>query len=123
MAPYQFIDRPSPFNSKGGKTLPIFAVTPAHLETGMVDPVAFEWAKKAGYKADAGSLLLVPGEDGQLAGALFGLGKNPSDTPYLTGRLARQLPAGDWHVETAPLTVWAVIGSTPTSRKPARLQL
>jgi leucyl aminopeptidase len=104
MAPYQFIDRPSPFNTKGGKTLPIFAVTPAHMETGMVDPVAYEWAKKAGYKGDTGSLLLVPGEDGQLAGALFGLGKNPSDAPYLTGRLARLLPAGDWHVETAPLT-------------------
>jgi leucyl aminopeptidase len=104
MAPYQFIDRPSPFNTKGGKTLPIFAVTPAHMETGMVDPVAYEWAKKAGYKGETGSLLLVPGEDGHLAGALFGLGKNPSDAPYLTGRLARLLPAGDWHVETAPLT-------------------
>ena len=52
MAPYQFIDRPSPFNTKGGKTLPIFAVTPAHIETGMVDPVAYEWAKKAGYNGD-----------------------------------------------------------------------
>ncbi|MBL0372708.1 M17 family metallopeptidase [Rhizobium sp. KVB221] len=104
MAPYQFIDRPTPFNTKGGKTLPIFAVTPAHIETGMVEPVAYEWAKKAGYKGDTGSLLLVPGEDGLLAGALFGLGKNPSDAPYLTGRLARLLPQGDWHVETAPLT-------------------
>lgn len=104
MPPHQFIVRPSPFNTKGGKTLPIFAVTPAHMETGMVDPVAYEWAKKAGYKGDTGSLLLVPGEDGQLAGALFGLGKNPSEEPYLTGRLARLLPVGDWHVETAPLT-------------------
>jgi leucyl aminopeptidase len=104
MAPYQFIDRPSPFNTKGGRTLPIFAVTPAHLDTGMVDPLALDWAKKAGYGAETGSLLLVPGADGHLAGALFGLGKNPSETPYLTGRLARILPGGDWHVETAPLT-------------------
>ena len=104
MAPFQFIDRPTPFNNKGGKTLPIFAVTPAQLETGIVDPLAYDWAKKAGYKGDSGSLLLLPSEDGQLGGALFGLGKNPSDTPFLTGRLARLLPAGDWHVETAPLT-------------------
>jgi leucyl aminopeptidase len=104
MAPYQYIDRPSPFNSKGGKTLPIFAVTPAQLETGMVDPLALDWAKKAGYKGEPGTLLLIPSADGHLGGALFGLGKNPSDTPYITGRLARLLPAGDWHVETAPLT-------------------
>jgi len=104
MAPYQFIDRASPFNTKGGKTLPVFAVTPAHIETGMVDPVALEWAKKAGWKGDAGALLLVPSETGHLGGALFGLGKNPSDSPYLTGKLARLLPAGDWHIETAPLT-------------------
>ena len=104
MAPYQFIERASPFNTKGGKTLPVFAVTPAHLETGMVDPVALEWSKKAGWRADSGSLLLVPSETGHLGGALFGLGKTPSDQPYLSGKLARLLPAGDWHIETAPLT-------------------
>ena len=78
MAPYQFIDRPSPFNSRGGKTLPIFAITPAHIETGTIDPVALDWARKAGFKADVGSLLLVPTDDGHLGGALFGLGKTPS---------------------------------------------
>jgi len=104
MAPYQFIERASPFNTKGGRTLPVFAVTPAHIETEMVDPVALEWARKAGWKGDAGALLLVPSDTGLLGGALFGLGKNPSDNPYLTGKLARLLPAGDWHIETAPLT-------------------
>src|SRR6476620_1427591 len=104
MASYQYIERPTPFTTKGGKTLPIFAVTPAHIETGTLDPVALDWARKAGYKAESGSLLLVPGPDGQLAGALFGLGKNPSESPYITGKLARSLPEGDWHIETAPLT-------------------
>ncbi len=104
MAPYQYIDRPTPFNTKGGKTLPVFAVTPAHIETGTIDPIALDWAKKTGYKADSGTLLLIPTEDGHLGGALFGLGANPSEQPYLTGRLARSLPPGDWHIETAPLT-------------------
>jgi leucyl aminopeptidase len=45
-----------------------------------------------------------PDEDGHLGGALFGLGTNPSEQPYITGKLARSLPAGDWHIETAPLT-------------------
>ncbi|MBX4910820.1 MULTISPECIES: M17 family metallopeptidase [Rhizobium] len=104
MAPYQFIERPTPFNTKGGLTLPIFAVTPAHIETGTIDPIALDWARKAGYKAESGSLLLIPTADGHLGGALFGLGTNPSEQPYITGRLARALPAGEWHIETAPLT-------------------
>ncbi|MDI7862812.1 M17 family metallopeptidase [Rhizobiaceae bacterium n13] len=104
MAPFQFIDRPSPFSTKGGRTLPIFAVTPAHIETGTIDPIALDWAKKAGFAATAGSLLLIPTEDGHLGGALFGLGSNPSEAPFLTGKLARTLPAGEWHIETAPLT-------------------
>lgn len=104
MAPYQFIERPTPFNTKGGSTLPIFAVTPAHIETGTIDPIALDWAKKAGYKAESGSLLLIPTAAGHLGGALFGLGANPSEQPYITGKLARSLPAGDWHIETAPLT-------------------
>jgi len=104
MAPFQFIERPTPFNTKGGATLPIFAVTPAHIETGTIDPIALDWARKAGYKAESGSLLLIPTADGHLGGALFGLGTNPSEQPYITGKLARALPAGDWHIETAPLT-------------------
>ncbi|MCV3768450.1 leucyl aminopeptidase family protein [Rhizobium sp. TRM95796] len=104
MAPFQFIERPTPFNTKLGKTLPIFAVTPAHIDTGLVDPIALDWARKSGYKAEAGSLLLVPTEDGHLGGALFGLGAYPSESPYLTGKLPRILPAGEWHIETAPLT-------------------
>ncbi|MDO9417864.1 leucyl aminopeptidase family protein [Pararhizobium sp.] len=104
MAPYQFIDRLSPFNTHRGKTLPVFAVTPGQLEQGAIDPLALDWARKAVFKGDSGSLLLVPTADGHLGGALFGLGKTPSDTPFLTGRLARALPTGDWHIETAPLT-------------------
>lgn len=104
MAPFQFIERATPFNSKGGATLPIFAVTPAHIETGTIDPIALDWARKAGYKAESGSLLLIPTAEGHLGGALFGLGSNPSEQPFLTGKLARSLPAGDWHIETAPLT-------------------
>jgi leucyl aminopeptidase len=104
MAPYQFIKRSSPYNSKAGKTLPVFAVTAAHIEIGAIEPLALDWARKSGYKAETGSVLPIPSADGSLGGALFGLGKTPAATPFLTGRLARALPEGDWHVETAPLT-------------------
>ncbi|HUH50326.1 MAG TPA: M17 family metallopeptidase, partial [Mycoplana sp.] len=72
--------------------------------TGTIEPIALDWAKKAGFKAEPGSLLLIPTDDGHLGGALFGLGKSPSEAPFLTGKLARTLPGGDWHIETAPLT-------------------
>ncbi|MDQ0455437.1 leucyl aminopeptidase family protein [Rhizobium paknamense] len=104
MAQYEYIERTSPFITKGGKSLPIFAVTPAHIETGTIDPVALDWARKSGYKAETGSVLLIPTSDGHLGGALFGLGSHPAESPFLTGKLARTLPAGDWHIETAPLT-------------------
>ncbi len=92
MAPYQFIERPTPFSSKAGSTLPVFAVTPAHIEQGAIDPVALDWAKKAGFKAEAGAVLLVPSSDGSLGGVLLGLGGNPSEVPFITGKLARELP-------------------------------
>ncbi|MCM2473671.1 leucyl aminopeptidase family protein [Rhizobium sp. CG5] len=104
MVPYQYIERQTPFTTKAGKTLPIFAVTPAHVETGSIDPIALDWAKKAGFRAEAGTVLLIPTDDGHLGGALLGLGTNPSENPFITGKLARALPAGDWHIETAPLT-------------------
>ncbi len=105
MALYQYIERTTPFSSKAGKTLPVFAVTPAHIEQGAIDPIALDWAKKAGFKADAGAILLIPSAEGALGGALLGLGTNPSELPFITGKLARELPEGDWHIETAPLTV------------------
>ncbi len=103
MRPFQFIDRPAPFNENSGKTLPVFAVTPAQISAGAIDPVALDWARKTGFKADAGALLLVPTADGTLGGALFGLGKAPDETPFLAGKLARSLPDGDWHIETGAL--------------------
>lgn len=105
MAPYQFIEHANPFTSSSGDSLPVFAVTPAHIEQGAIEPVALDWARKAGFKADAGDILLVPSPDGSLGGALLGLGSNPSEMPFISGKLARELPEGDWHIETAPLTV------------------
>lgn len=103
MLPYQFIERASPFCPEGVKTLPVFAVTPAHVEAGNIEPYALDWARKAGFKAESGALLLIPAPDGHLGGALFGLGSNPEEMPFLTGKLAKLLPPGDWHIETAPL--------------------
>lgn len=103
MTPYQYIERPSPFSAKGAVTKPVHAVTPADLEAGKFNPAALAWAKAAGFKAEAGALLLVPGGDGEVASAFFGLGSDPSEAPFMIGKLSKLLPPGDWHVETTAL--------------------
>jgi len=103
MSPYQFIDRPSPFTTKSAGSRPVYAVTPADLEAGSLPEKVAGWAKAAGFKAESGAFLLVPGASGELSAALFGLGAEPADAPFATGKLAGSLPAGDWHLESTAL--------------------
>ncbi|CDZ61797.1 Leucyl aminopeptidase [Neorhizobium galegae bv. orientalis] len=103
MAPYQYIERPSPFSAKGAATRPVHAVTPADIEQGKFDAGALAWAKAAGFKAEASALLLVPAAGGEIGSALFGLGSDPAEAPFIAGKLSKLLPAGDWHVETSVL--------------------
>lgn len=103
MSPYQFIDRSSPFASKSTASRPIHAVTPADLDAGTLPAQVSAWAKQAGFKAESGALLLVPGADGALDSALFGLGTEPADAPFAAGKLAHTLPAGDWHFSSTAL--------------------
>ncbi len=109
MTLHQFIERPSVFAAEGAAAKTVYAVTPADLEAAGADgkgpdAAALAWAKAAGFAAEAGSLLLVPGEDGAVKSALFGLGGNPAEQPFAAGRLSKLLPAGDWKVETTALT-------------------
>ncbi|MGN6307268.1 MAG: leucyl aminopeptidase family protein [Mesorhizobium sp.] len=80
------------------KSLPVHLVRPGELEAAGLPPSAIAWAKAAGFSGDAGRTLLVPGENGALAGALFGHG----DGTLALGALARALPEGDWHFATQP---------------------
>jgi leucyl aminopeptidase len=104
MPPYQFIDRPSPFAPMSGGSLPVWAVSRADIERGHFDKTALAWARSAGFTAEEGSLLLAPTRHGKLAGALFGLGDENECHPFIGGKLARTLPAGDWHIETSPIS-------------------
>ena len=86
-----------------GPTLPIHLVTPetlAHRLEAMGDAVA-AFARASGYRAEAGAFLVVPAAGGGLAGALFGLGgeKDAARTPFLPGKAASLLPAGDWRFD------------------------
>ncbi|WP_412050701.1 leucyl aminopeptidase family protein [Hoeflea sp. Naph1] len=103
MAPHHHIERPSPFALMSGEALPIWAVSRADIERGGFDETALAWARNAGFTAAEGTLLLTPGRDGKLAGALFGLGENGDCHPLIGGRLARTLPAGDWRIEKSSI--------------------
>ncbi len=101
MVSYQFIERPSLFRPGTEATLTVWAVTPAELDEGRgLTAEASAWARAAGFRAEAGNVLLLPNADGSLAGALFGLGADPSEQPFIGGKLARALPAGTWRLET-----------------------
>jgi leucyl aminopeptidase len=98
MTAFHHIARPSPFSPSGAVTKTVLGVTPADLEGGVLTPETAAWVSAAGFKAEAGAFLLVPGERGSVEQALLGLGSNPGEAPFLSGKLAKLLPPGDWTV-------------------------
>ncbi|MCJ8517916.1 leucyl aminopeptidase [Pseudorhizobium tarimense] len=99
MTSYRYIDRPAVLVEPSAASLPVYAVTPADLERAAVEPAALAWAKAAGFSAEPGSLLLIPGKDGRLAGAFFGV-DGEGEGAFAAGKLAKFLPEGDWYLET-----------------------
>ena len=69
-----------------------------------IGPAATRYAAACGFEAKPGRLQLLPGNDGGLAGALFGLAdKNAKGRdPFAAGRLATTLPAGVYRFANAP---------------------
>lgn len=78
--------------------VPVEAVTPATLPDVLarIGGAAEAWASLQGYKAAAGSVLLVPAADGTQAAVLFGFGDNGLTDPFAPGALANSLPEGDY---------------------------
>lgn len=62
---------------------------------------ALAFAEASGFKAEAGSLLVLPSADGAIAGVLFGCEETPRD-PLAFGKLATALPSGDYHLARPP---------------------
>lgn len=86
--------------------IPLYPVRPGGLEAAFAQlPGAF--LRSAGFRAEPGQLMLVPGEAG-LAGAVLGLGEDESPWPW--GAAAAELPAGDWRIEGACDPVQATLG-------------
>lgn len=79
--------------------LPVHLVARDGLEALGLSPSTIAWAAANGFSGEAGRTLAVPGEDGALAGALFGIGEG--EGALAIGALGRALPEGDWHLASA----------------------
>ncbi|RWP09425.1 MAG: leucyl aminopeptidase family protein [Mesorhizobium sp.] len=76
-------------------TLPVHLVAKDRLDGAGLASSSLAWAKANGFSGQAGRTLILPDENGALAGALFGTGDG--EGALAIGALARALPAGHWH--------------------------
>ena len=78
-------------------SLPVHVVLKDGALDGAGGAATEAWARAHDFTGKAGQLLILPGADGRVAGALFGVG----DTfdPTSARALAARLPAGTWHLE------------------------
>ncbi|WP_343313176.1 leucyl aminopeptidase family protein [Brucella sp. BE17] len=85
---------------KSKHSRPIWFIEKDGLEkTGLTSPI-LTWAKAHDFDGEAGKLLVLPGKDGTISGALFGTGdtKTHDQSQLIAGKLGRSLPEGDWHI-------------------------
>ena len=89
---------------RGAHSRPLWLVTEAGLEPwcATLPASALNWVRAAGFRGEAQRLLLVPGEDGALAGAALGLGVLAALddlAPWSLAALPEKLPPGEWYLE------------------------
>ena len=61
------------------------------------------WVAQAGFKGESQRLLLLPADDGDIAGALLGLGGGAAGgdlSPWALAQLPERLPPGSWRIAT-----------------------
>ena len=89
-----------PIAAPKSKSTPIWVVEQDELSKRSCDlPKNIKaWAKANGFKGQSGKVLLCSDKDGALAGVLFGKSERPMDT----GKLATDLPKGNYHFANEP---------------------
>jgi leucyl aminopeptidase len=83
---------------------PLAAITEGALEAFLAgqSPLAGRLARAAQFKAKAGQVLIVPGEEDRIELAVFGLGESASPDGLAFRALPGKLPAGDYRLVEAP---------------------
>lgn len=82
---------------------PVWLIPDGGIDAAGLPQQFVAWAEANDFTGQAGRYLPLPGKGGKVIGALFGTGfERGGFAPLASGRLARELPAGDWHFETEP---------------------
>ena len=81
---------------------PIFVVSKATFDEALRGPLErwSPWIKSSAFTASSNKLLLLPGSENGVAGAVLGLGAD--EDPLATATLSSALPAGVYRIELAP---------------------
>ena len=85
--------------SEASEARPVWFAEDADALEGSGAPAhAAAWAEAVGHRFKPGTHMLVPGEGGAIAGAVF---TSDPEQPLAAGSLARALPPGKWRLEGA----------------------
>jgi len=94
------------FAAPGGSSAPVWLVSSDNWSAvrAQLGATAQRFAGTAKFEPKAGQFLLLPGDNGSLAGALFGIepGNKEGKDRFLPGRLPGLLPAGTYRFANAP---------------------
>jgi leucyl aminopeptidase len=81
--------------------IPVLAMFEEDLERVLAAPRDRAMARAQKFKAQAGALVLVSGEDGALERVWFGLGKQAAPDALALRSLSARLPEGDYRIEAS----------------------
>lgn len=81
---------------------PIWLATAQEKHPADLPQSAVQWAVANAFDGKPGSFLVIPGTDGEVAGALFGSASSTPDELLSFGKLAIVLPKGNWHFASQP---------------------
>ncbi len=97
------------FADQSAPTLPLWLVWQTadgpDLPDGVGNETVTAWAGAQGFSGKLGQICLLPGPDGRLTGALYGLGRlpgQPARERYLLAPAAERLPAANWRIANLP---------------------
>ena len=88
---------------RSASSRPVHLIAKGGLDGAGLPTQVLAWAKANSFTGEEGRTLLLADTEGNVSGALFGLGdQSGGHLPMLPGALARTLPEGDWHFATPP---------------------
>ena len=90
--------------TKSADSRPIWFIGKNQVDQAGLTSDVQAWARANDFNGEAGRVLVLPGKDGSIAGALFGTGddEQSGQSQLLAGKLARSLPEGNWYIEGNP---------------------